>query len=145
MSSGRQVADENVVKFAAWVAAKTDDDFRAMVVRGVLSRTEIAAECAFAKSALAQNPRIRAALKQLEEGLRTRGVLPKPLEKGPEAASEPRMRRAEGVASPRDAERLKRLEQENASLKAEVAELKRLLGRYRVLQDGLAETGRLPR
>lgn len=45
----------------------------------------------------------------------------------------------------RDAERLKRLEQENASLRAELVDVKRALLRYALLQDALAETGRLPR
>lgn len=52
MASGRQLAEQNVATFAAWVASKNDHDFRAMVSRGVLSRTEVAKECGFAKSAL---------------------------------------------------------------------------------------------
>lgn len=40
---------------------------------------------------------------------------------------------------------VKRLEQENAGLRAELAEVKRALSRYAVLQEALAETGRLPR
>jgi cell shape-determining protein MreC len=55
------------------------------------------------------------------------------------------MRQAEGMGSFRDAERLKRLEQENASLRAELAEVKRALSRHELLQDALAESGRLPR
>jgi hypothetical protein len=61
MASGQQLAEQNVAAFAAWVASKTDDDFRAMANRGVLSRKEVAKECGFAKSALDQNPRIKAA------------------------------------------------------------------------------------
>ena len=53
--------------FAVWVVSKTDDDFRAMTNRGVLSRKEVAKECGFAKSALDQNPRIKAALRDLED------------------------------------------------------------------------------
>ncbi|WP_454741268.1 VPA1267 family protein [Cupriavidus necator] len=145
MASGQQIAEENVQRFTTWVASKTDADFRDMVVRGVLSRTEIAAECGFAKSALAQNPRIREALKKLEADLRERGVLPR-LAAGDDIVATPSSPRpGDSARSARDAERLSRLEQENASLKAENAELKRLLGRYTVLQEALAETGRLPR
>lgn len=145
MASGQQVAEENVQRFQTWLASKTDAEFRQMVSRGVLSRTEIAAECGFAKSALAQNPRIREALKSLEEQLRSRGVLP-PLAQGEEVAGAPvAAQRVDSARAALDAQRLSRLEQENASLKAENAELKRLLGRYAVLQDVLAETGRLPR
>ncbi len=144
MASGQQLAEENVRKFMTWVASKTDADLRNMVARGVLSRTEIAAECGFAKSALAQNPRIRDALKTLETSLRERGVLP-PIALGAELdANAIRPRSAESTRAGRDAERLSRLERENASLKAENAELKRQLGRFTVLQEALAETGRLP-
>lgn len=145
MASGQQLAEENVHKFATWVASKTDDDFRNMVARGVLSRTEIAAECGFAKSALAQNPRIRDALKSLETSLRERGVLPPVAQADSEADTTALAQRVKPTRSVIDAERLSRLEQENASLRAENFELKRLLDRYSVLQEVLAETGRVPR
>lgn len=146
MASGQQVAEENVRKFLVWSASKTDADFRNMVVRGVLSRTEIAAECGFAKSALAQNPRIRDALKGLEASLRERGVLPPVAQTAePEGDAPAQVQRVEPARVAKDAERLSRLEQENASLRAENSELKRLLARYSVLQEVLAETGRLPR
>lgn len=145
MASGRQLAEENVKTFLSWVSSKTDDDFRAMANRGVLSRTEIAKECGFAKSALDQNPRIKEALRNLEDGLRQRGILPLPTTGGPTDSAVKEMRRIDGGANARDAERLRRLEQENASLKVEVAELKRLLQQFTVLRDALAETGRIPR
>lgn len=145
MANGQQVGEENVTKFLAWVASKSDDDFRSLVSRGVLSRTDIAAECGFAKSALSQNPRIRDSLKSLEDALRQRGVLPTAASTAVQDTQEPSMQQAEGMGSFRDAERLKRLEQENASLRAELAEVKRALSRYELLQDALAESGRLPR
>ena len=148
MASGRQVADENVRAFSLWMASKTDDDYRAMASRGVLSRKEIAKECGFAKSALDQNPRIKTALRELEDGLRAGGVLPKAAEaeKAPGQSAQPlRMREAGGQRAMLDAERLRRLEQENASLRAENAELKRLLEKHAVLREALALTGRMPR
>lgn len=145
MASGQQVAEENVRLFTTWAASRTDEDFRNMVTRGVLSRTEIAAECGFAKSALVQNPRIREALKNLEAALRNRGVLPQLASEGEPETSAPRLRAAESPRVAQEAERVSRLEHENASLKAENAELKRLFGRFAVLQEVLSETGRLPR
>lgn len=145
MASGQQIADENVLKFTTWVASKTDAEYRDMVVRGVLSRTEIAAECGFAKSALAQNPRIRDALRSLEASLRERGVLPSVVSQAEQPPDRSAPRASDSGRLAQDAERLARLERENASLRAEVGELKRLLGRYAVLQEVLAETGRLPR
>lgn len=145
MASGQQLAEEYAKRFAAWAASKSDADFRSMVSRGVLSRKEICRECGFAGSVLNQNPRVRDALKRLEDDLRGRGVMPAPAATGDGLPVEPRPRSDDSHRSAREAERLSRLEQENASLRAENGELKRLLGRYAVLQEVLAETGRLPR
>lgn len=144
MASGQQLAEQNVQTLLTWVASKTDDDFRAMVGCGTLSRTEIAKECGFAKSALDQNPRIKAALRELEDRLRHQGVLPPAVVQSPET-SQPVVRKLGRLRASQDAERLRRLEQENASLKAELAELKRALEKQTVLRDALALTGRLPR
>ena len=144
-SSGPEIARKNVITFATWVASKTDDDFRAMAGRGVLSRKEIATECGFAKSALDQNPRIKAALRELEDTLRARGVLPPAVEKSAEEAAKPLMREPSKLRGALDAERLRRLETDNASLRAEVAELKRSLEKHTILSEALALTGRLPR
>jgi cell division protein FtsB len=145
VASGQQLAEENVRRFATWVASKSDNDFRGMVSRGMLSRVEIATECGFAKSALVQNPRIRDALLALEEDLRDRKVLPKAVTTASVEYDTLPTRQADSGRHAKEAERLFRLEQENASLKAENAELKRLLSRYSVIQDALAETGRLLR
>ena len=145
MASGQQIAEQNVQTFASWVASKSDDDFRAMASRGVLSRKEVAKECGFAKSALDQNPRIKVALRELEDALRLRGVLPVAVERDPDAPAVPLMREPGQLRAALDAERLRRLEQENASLRAENAEVKRALEKYAVLREALALTGRLPR
>lgn len=146
MASGQQLSEQNVKTFASWVASKTDDDFRAMAGRGVLSRKEIAIECGFAKSALDQNPRIRASLKELENSLRARGVLPLPIvEKGTTGSVVPLTREPSALRGALDAERYRRMETDYALLKAENAELKRALEKYTVLREALAQTGRLPR
>lgn len=145
MASGQQLAEQNVRTFATWVASKTDDDFRAMASRGVLSRVEVAKECGFAKSALDQNPRIKAALRELEDALRLRGVLPPAVERDPDAPQASTVREPGRLRAAQETERLRRLEQENAGLKAEVSELKRTIERYAVLRDALSLTGRLPR
>lgn len=145
MASGQQLSEQNVRTFAAWVASKTDEDFRELASRGVLSRKEIATECGFAKSALDQNPRIKAALRELEDSLRARGVLPSALEKPAESTDKPLAREAGKLRGALDAERLRRLETDNASLRAEVAELKRMLEKHAILKEALAMTSRLPR
>ena len=145
MASGQQIAEQNVQTFAAWVASKTDVEFRAMASRGALSRREIATECGFAKSALDQNPRIKAALRGLEDALRERGVLPPAAQKTGEDTAKPLMREPGKLKGALDLERLRRMETDNASLKAEVAELKRSLTKHAILSEALALTGRLPR
>lgn len=145
MPSGRQLAPQYVATFAAWVASKTDDDYRAMVSRGVLKRKEVAKECGFGTSVLDQNPGVKAALRELEVDLRKRGVLPPVAVPDADAPQVPLVREPGRARAVAEAERLRRLEQENASLRAEVAELKRAVEKFSVLRDALVVTGRLPR
>jgi hypothetical protein len=140
--SGQQMGEENAHTFLAWKQSKTDDDFRAMEHRGVLSRTEIAKECGFARSVLDQNPRVKASLRELEESLRARSVLPALAERD---QAVPLVREKGKLKAAVDSERLKRLEQENAALRAEVAELKAVVAKSSMLSEALALTGRLPR
>lgn len=147
MASGQQLADQNFNVFTAWLSSRTDADFQQMVSRGVLSRTEIATQCGFSKSALNQNPRIKSALLAKEAVLRESGVLPafaaaSTVNDDPVA---PLMREPGIARRSLELERLRRLEQENASLKAENHQLKRELERYAVIREVLAETGRFPR
>ena len=140
--NGQQRSEQNLATFLSWMASKTDDDFREMVARGQLSRQEIARECGFAKSALLQNPRVKDALKTLEAQLRERKVLP-PMAETSESDAAP-----QATPNPRaaaDKARLKRLESENASLRAELSQVRADLDRYRLMDSVLCSTGRLPR
>lgn len=139
--SGQQRADENLATFLSWAASKTDADYREMVLRGQLNRKEIARECGFAKSVLLQNPRVKEALRKVEVELRERDILPPVAE--PTAPARPSEAANPRVAA--DKARLKRLEVENASLRAEVMELRGQLDRYRLMDNVLSSTGRLPR
>lgn len=140
--NGQQRSEQNLATFLSWVASKTDDDFREMVARGQLSRQEIARECGFAKSALLQNPRVKDALKTLETQLRERKVLPPVAETSENAAAPQAAPNPRAVA---DKARLKRLESENASLRAELTEVRADLERYQLMDSVLCSTGRLPR
>lgn len=140
--NGQQRSEQNLATFLSWMASKTDNDFREMVARGQLSRQEIARECGFAKSVLLQNPRVKDALKALETQLRERKVLP-PVAETSESDAAP-----QATPNPRaaaDKARLKRLESENASLRAELTEVRADLERYRLMDNVLCSTGRLPR
>ncbi len=139
--SGQQKADQNLATFHSWVASKIDADYREMVLRGQLNRKEIARECGFAKSVLLQNPRVKEALRTLEVQLRDRDILPPVADSAAPApiTDTPNPRAAADKA------RLKRLEAENAALRAEVMELRGQLDRYRLMDNVLSSTGRLPR
>jgi len=139
--SGQQKADQNLATFLSWVASKTDADYREIVLRGQLSRKEIARECGFAKSVLLQNPRVKDSLKTLETTLREQGLLPPLANPAPPAP----VSDAPNPRAAADKARLKRLEAENAALRAEVMELRGQLDRYRLMDNVLATTGRLPR
>lgn len=147
MASGQQLAEKNYQAFTTWLASRTNEDFKQMVSRGSLSRKEIAAQCGFAVSALNQNPRIKSALSTQEKLLRESGVLP-PVAistNDDDLAAVPMMRDPGAVGRSLELARLRRLEEENASLKAENNQLKRELERFAVIREVLAETGRLPR
>jgi hypothetical protein len=141
MKPASHPAQQNVEAFHKWLLSKSDDDYRQMVHRGSLNRKEIATECGFGKSALQQNPAIRESLRALEDDLRARGVLPA---LDPDAESVPQQR-SDAIRAARTEGRLKSVEQENAALRAEVQTLRAALKRYEVLDEVLAETGRLPR
>jgi hypothetical protein len=146
MASGQQVAEQNLKAFLAWSASKSDDDFREYVHRGKLKRSEIAAECGFGKSALAQNPAIKSALEDLEERLQESGVLRHWSDaEAPPSHQEPPMRDREAKQRLQNGQRMNSLEYENASLRAELSQAKSMLERYKLMSSFLEETGRLPR
>lgn len=148
MASGQKVAEENYAAFIAWSSNKTDDDWREYVHRGKLKRSEIAAECGFGKSALAQNPAVRSALEALERDLRSRNVLPPLVEvstSGSQEQTQPPLRDSGSSQRRVDGQRLNRLEQENAALRAELREAKAALEKYGLFARFLDENGRMPR
>ncbi|SDU24825.1 hypothetical protein SAMN05216296_2642 [Pseudomonas pohangensis] len=145
MANGQQTAEQNLAAFIAWSVSKSDDDFREYVHRGKLKRSEVAAECGFGKSALVQNPSIKNALETLECRLRSTGVLPPLVAATQPPHEEPPMRDREAKQRRNDGQRLNALEQENAALRAELAQAKAMLERYKLLSSFMEETGRLPR
>lgn len=138
-----EIAQSNLSIFKAWATGKSDADFRDMVVRGGVSRTEISRECGFAKSVLTQNKLVARELRKLEDGLRDRGVLPRLAASAAGDGGTIVIKTA--PASAVMLERLSRLEQENAALRAETRELRGQLSRFVVLREALEATGRIPR
>lgn len=144
MANGQQLSEQNLATFNSWIASQTDESYRQIANRGALSREEIASQCGFSKSALYQNPKIKAALIAAEDRLRERGILP-PLVNKSSKVDEP-CEREVGTGKPaQEAIRLRRLELENASLRAENEELKKQLARFSVIREALALSTRIPR
>ena len=147
--SGQQKAKDNLAAFHYWIAEReAANDWHDYLRGDKLNRSEIAAECGFSLSVVRQNPAVKEALEALESRLATLGIT-QPRKTAPGASSEAaataekvidkRIMAAKGRAEAR----VKALEEQNASLKAEVASLRERLRRFEHLDDHLARTGRL--
>jgi hypothetical protein len=145
MANGQQKAQQNLDSFQAWMATQTDDDFKQISFRGQLSRTEVAKAVGFGKSALTQNPDIRAQLKKLEDNLRDKGVLPPLTDTAKKEADKPKQYDNTANRKALDSRRLSSLEAENIELNAKVKELESKLERFGELSETLSEMGFMPR
>jgi hypothetical protein len=116
----------------------------------------IAQECGFAKSALAQNPRIKLLLRELETKLRVDGILPPasdamnsevPITPPPAIPRQrsPGNQGQDAYTSSDLAAKLQRLQTENALQRAEIEELRRQLKQFTSIHEALGSTGRMPR
>jgi len=151
--NGQQIARDNTERFRAWVEERDRANDWTDYTRGdKLSRSDIAQECGFAVSVLRQNPAVKAELETLERRLRTLTVLgtaqaENGTQAGLESAEEVRSDRAANrriqVAKASAEQRVKTLEEQNASLRAEVVQLREQLKKYKIIEDHLAATGRL--
>jgi hypothetical protein len=145
MANGQQKAQQNLDAFHSWVATQQDDDFKQIMFRGQLNRSEVAKAIGCGKSALNQNPELREALKQLEDDLRDRGVLPPLTDIAKEEIDKHKPYDNTANRKALDSKRLSLLEAENIELKAKVKELEGQLQRFGELSETLSEMGFMPR
>lgn len=145
MASGQQLAKHNLEQFRTWRATQTDEDFLQIIHLGRLKRVEIAKAIGCGKSALTQNPGLRAEIDALESELRNRGILPPVVEAAHTSADQSREYNISATRLARNDHRSARLEQENIELKARIRELERHLARFGELSETLAEMGVMPR
>ncbi len=148
--SGPQMAADNLARFQFWIRdrehAKDWDDYW----RGdKLSRTNIAAECGFGTSALRQNPAIKAQLEALETRLKEEMTGCTSAKKTSQNTSNQaddisyavlagRLTKAKSSAD----KRVKALEEQNATLRAELTTLRVALAKYEHIEAHLGETGK---
>lgn len=145
MANGQQKAQVNLAAFLTWQATQADEDFKQIIFRGQLNRLEVAKAVGCGKSALSQNPALRKALKELEDKLREKGVLPQLSESAKKDADKPKQYDSTANRKLLDSKRLSTLEAENIELKAKVKELESKLERFGELNETLAEMGFMPR
>ncbi|MEH6735014.1 MAG: VPA1267 family protein [Shewanella sp.] len=145
MANGQQRAQQNLAAFQSWIATQQHKDFEKIVHGGQLSRTEIAKLVGFGKSALVQNSKVRSALKQLEDKLRDKGVLPPLTDMAKSKTDKPKKYDNTTNRKVLDSRRLSSLEAENIELKAKIKELEGQLQRFGELSETLSEMGFMPR
>lgn len=144
MANGQEKARQNLAAFQQWVATQADEDFKQIVFRGQLNRSEVAKAIGFGKSALRQNPAIKQALKTLEDELRDRDILPSTAEQAQAQKSAPKAYAPSVNKSNMESKQLASLEHENAELRVRVAVLEAKLKRYGELSEVLTEYGIAP-
>ena len=150
--SGQQMAIDNLARFHVWIRDREHAKDWTDYWRGdKLSRTDIAAECGFGTAALRQNPALKTEFKALEARLKAPGgPCTIPAEGAPQEPSNAANEASDQVLSGRLAtakasadQRIKHLEEENATLRGANADLHAQLKRYQHLNEHLASTGRL--
>lgn len=140
MANGQQIARENIDKLDNWLLERRISNDWFDYLRGnKLNRTEIAKECGFSASVLRQNPTVKMMLEDAEKSLKDKGLLKNRPVKSSVQAAEVRV----VISNGRDRQRIKALEENSASLRAEIIELKASLKRYSLFEKHLSETGRI--
>jgi hypothetical protein len=150
--AGRQGGIENVKAFQEWANERDRaGDWEDYAHRGQLNRSEIAKECCFALSSFRSNAGLGRALREAEAKLESSGVFAKS-----RSAHGTSGRSADSnaiqvvndrvmIAKNQADQRVKALEEQNATLRAEVYELREQLKRFKHLDEHLCRTGRLLR
>ncbi|WP_426148145.1 VPA1267 family protein [Polaromonas sp. DSR2-3-2] len=148
--SGRDMGVKNLVQFESWVAERDKAGDWPDYIRGdKLNRSEIAAECGFALSVVRQNPAVKEALAALEERLLALGLFGlSKIAQNPSAGhvAEASRLAVDGrilAAKGKTEQRVKVLEEQNATLRAEARDLREKLIRFNHLDAHLCATGRL--
>lgn len=127
----------NVEVFLGWVANTAD--FKPFIYQGLLSISRVASECGLNRDVFYTNPDIRDIhLPALSKRLEDEGVLKARVAKPVD--SSPRQPRREAASDAR----IKQIQEEHESVKAENRELRRQLEKLKSIDEILHSTGRIP-
>lgn len=145
--SGQQGAKDNVAEFEAWAAERERlADHANWVHRGAINKQMIAAACKFSSTQpFRTNSRVIERLQDIEQQWMTQGFIspkktrPKGSKAVPEASKAAADRRGERDLEDAQA-RIKQLEERNATLQADLAQLR---SKFRRIDEHLGLTGRL--
>ena len=112
-------------RFMAWAASMSDDDFRQIVYvpMGILNRQEIKKLAGLSDQAIKKNANVKDELKDLEDGLRERGVLPSLTTSEDKAHSAAKLYDKTAKKSAMDSRRVAQLEFSNHDLQVRISEL----------------------
>lgn len=136
-SNGVQDGQRNVETFLAWSA--NVHDFKPYVYQGVLNVARVARECGLNRDVFYTNPDIRDIhWPALNQRLEDAGLLKARIANPATVVLQARRR------DPRDDARIKQIQEEAESVKAENRELRRQLERLKGIDEILHTTGRLP-
>jgi len=114
-------------RFTAWSASMSDDDFRQIVYvpKGILNRQEIKKLAGLSDQAIKKNEKVKAALKELEDRLRERGVLPPLTDSGKKAQTGSKLYDRTAKQSSLDSQRVAQLESKNHDLQVRIEKLEK--------------------
>lgn len=136
--SAAQKKRDSVVQLIDWYKQSSELELKEFVRANKINRSTLASHLGFARSCWGSNRRLFWALNGIESRMRSKGILRAEEPKQTEDHKSQRTIRNQG-------KRLNALEQQNASLKAQLDEAKRKLKKLGFLEEHLSETGRLPR
>ncbi|WP_417500894.1 VPA1267 family protein [Marinobacter sp.] len=114
-------------RFTAWSLSMSDDDFRQIVYapKGILNRQEIKKLAGLSDQAIKKNANVKAALKDLEDRLRERGILPPLTESGRKEQADAKLYDKTAKRSFIDSQRVAQLETANHDLQVRIEKLEK--------------------
>jgi hypothetical protein len=143
--SGKQISALRVDAFQNWVSSMSDNDYLPLIINGQLNRTDIASqcdelltECSFDRQCLTKNRNIKSLLDNLENKLRTKGILPALTKKG-KSEQEKTILDRKSIKAAQEQSRIPFLEQRIIELESELEALKCNSGRFSELSESIQE------
>lgn len=123
----KEIGQVYLERFRIWSGTMSDDDFRRIVYApmGILNRQQIKKHAGLSDQAIKKNASVKQELKNLEDRLRARGVLPPLNDSGKKARAGVKLYDTTAQKSETNSERVAKLESSNHDLRARISELEK--------------------